>query len=145
MSAFQILQGIGLALNIFGLIREAGEQREAGDLQADLERTRVAAEEAETADLEAQKRVAARKLVGRQRAQFASAGVRQEGTPLLVQAQTLLDAEEDVLRIRATGEAKTFAFKIQAKRFRDIGRAKEKAALGKIGTSLITAAGGFIT
>ncbi len=142
MSTF--LQAIGLGLNIFGAIKEGREQSDEASLQADLEESRAIAEGARTADLEAHRRKQAARTVGAQKADYAHAGVRQEGTPLLVLQKTLLDAEEDVLRIKATGEAKTFGFKTQAKRFRDIGRQKKDSVFGKVGSSLITAAGDFI-
>ncbi len=141
MSTF--LQTVGLVLSITGALSEGSDQKSASEDQARLEESRAIAEEARTADLEAQRRRAARKLVGTQRAQFAASGLRQEGTPLLVQAQTLLDAEEDVARIKLTGESKVFTFKTQAKRFRDIGRQREQRGFGRAGTSLITAAGDF--
>ncbi len=139
------LQGLGTVLSIFGALGEGQQQKDEADLQAGLEESRAIAEATRTADLEAQRRRVGRKLAGKQKAQFAHAGLRQEGTPLLVMQQTLIDTEADVSRIKATGEFKSFAYRTQAKRFRDVGKAREQRGFGRAGTSLITAIGDFIT
>ncbi len=123
----------------------AGEAQKAqADVEASLAQAQAAQEELRTAEEEKLRRRDARRLIGRQRAGFAGAGViTSAGTPLLVMAETLLEAEEDVEAIRAGGSARASAFRNRAVTFREVGKSRQTAGRFRAGASLLSGLGTF--
>ena len=122
----------GIVLNVAGTLQAGQEQKRVAGIEAELGEAQAAQEEARTADEVLRRRRAAAKLASTQRTRFAAAGIDiSTGTPLLVVAETLLDAQEDVEAIRETGFAK-------AKTFRDFGRQAVRTSRIQAGSSLLT-------
>ena len=129
----------GTALDVVGTLTAGREAERVAGVEAELGEAQAAQERARTADEELRRRRAAVKLAGAQRAGFAAEGIDiSTGTPLLVVAETLLEAQEDVEAIRETGRAKAKTFKVKAQTFRDFGKAQLGVSRIRAGTSLLT-------
>ena len=140
LTAIAITAGrIGTALNIVGTLQAGQEQKRVANIEAELGEAQAAQEEARTADEVLRRRRAAAKLASTQRTRFAAEGIDiSTGTPLLVVAETLLDAQEDVEAIRETGFAKAKTFRSRAQTFRDFGRQAVRTSRIQAGSSLLT-------
>lgn len=131
---------IGTGFAAAGSLQQGLAGKAAGDANADLARIEgEAAFDAGLANELAQRRETAR-LLGRQRAGFAKAGVGLEGSPLLVMAETAAEGELLAQRERHRGEvARTRAANEAA-----IAKAEGRAALvGGVlgaGASILTGA-----
>ena len=129
----------GIVLNVAGTLQAGQEQKRVANIEAELGEAQAAQEEARTADEVLRRRRAAAKLASTQRTRFAAEGIDiSTGTPLLVVAETLLDAQEDVEAIRETGFAKAKTFRSRAQTFRDFGRSAVRTSRIQAGSSLLT-------
>ena len=128
-----------------GVLQAGSAEKDASDVEALLAEAQGAQEETRTAEEEKLRRKDARKLLAKQRAGFAGAGVTSAGTPLLVMAETLLDAEEDVIAIQTGGKARASAFRNRAQTFRDLGKSRQRAGRFRAGSTLLSGLGNFST
>lgn len=76
-----------------------------------------------------------RRILSAQRASYAASGLQMEGSPLLVQADTILASEENMARITlgqelTTNEAYRFGLE-KAEQYRDIGNAALEAGTAR--------------
>ncbi len=93
------------------------------------------------------------KLRSRQIAKFAKAGVKvDEGSPLLVLAETSLDAQEDMRFIQEGTDARAGSFRHNADTFRrsahtfrDIGRGRRSSSRLKAGQGLLSSIADYYT
>ena len=139
VGAGKLLPLIGTGLDIAGTL-QAGR---AVDEQSKLEQARAEQqalqEEIRGTEEERLRRKAGEKLEARQRAQFAKGGVKVgEGTPLLIMAETVLDATEDIEAIREGAKARASSFRFTGQTFRSIGKAQKTASKLKAGSSLLS-------
>lgn len=104
-----IVAGIGAATSIFSAIsgsqaQSSAESRNAAELARQSAETK-AAYERKAAD-EAKKHA---RVLATQRAMFGASGLSETGTPILVQMESLRESEEELERIRQTGETESSA------------------------------------
>ena len=111
---------------------------------AELARKQMAIAKTEKEIIEARHRREAEKTLAAQRAGWAKAGVSMEGTPLIVAAESMSEAELDALAIRyaSTVEqsqilAQAAGYEQQAQLERMRGRAARTAGYLGVGTSLL--------
>jgi hypothetical protein len=126
------------ALSAFGTLKAGEQQKKQSDVEALVAENQAAQEELRTAEQEALRRREARKLVARQKAGFAGAGVTSAGTPLLVMAESLMESEEDVEAIRATGRARAATFRDRGQQIRALGKSRRTASRFQAGSSLLS-------
>ncbi len=82
----------------------------------------------------------ARRRMATMRAQYAQAGVKMEGTPLLVMMNTAREVEKDLQRIKWGGEAQANAFQGEAGLQRMMGKQAYQQGVMGAGTTLLTGA-----
>jgi len=107
---------------------EAGEREE--EAQSDYARQQALQMQAAKKD-EMDRR---RRVLATQEARYAASGVEMEGTPLLVQAETIRESEENLRRIMLGG-----GYGISGAR--RAGEQAEKASYARMGSSLLQGAG----
>lgn len=88
---------VGAGVSVYSAIRAGEEEEKAAKREARRERF-AAAQRAEI------KRKEHQRLIARQRARYGAAGLTMEGTPLLVQIESMRESEEELARILAGGE-----------------------------------------
>ena len=81
-----------------------------------------------------------RRLRATQRAKYAKAGVKMEGSPLEVLADTQAQADLDEMLIRYGGQVSAGAYERQGMFSRQAGRSAETSGYIKAGTSLLAGA-----
>lgn len=106
-------------------------QRQAQKAQARTLEGNAAIARQEAAREESEIRRRNRQVLGRQRARFAKSGLKLEGTPLLVQADTAAEGEMDALAARRGGE-------VRANQLSDRSRALRGQAGASVGRTLLT-------
>lgn len=128
----------GTGMSIFGSLYSGSQQAAAAHTQAKLSRLQAEAED-ERASAEAGViRRKARELFSTQRAAYAASGVRLEGTPLLVMADTIRESERDILNVYKQTDARKLAFLTQAGVFEAAGKAAKTASYWNAGSTLLT-------
>ena len=134
----------GTGMSIFGSLYSGQQQAAAARTQAKLSKLQAAAEE-ERAGAEAGViRRKARELFSTQRAAYAASGVRLEGTPLLVMADTIRESERDILNVYKQTDARKLSFLTQAGVFEAAGSAARTASYINAGSTLLTSIGSGI-
>ncbi|KXK32101.1 MAG: hypothetical protein UZ01_00642 [Candidatus Brocadia sinica] len=134
----------GTGMSIFGSLYSGSQQAAAAHTQAKLSRLQAEAED-ERAQTEAGAiRRKARELFSTQRAAYAASGVRLEGTPLLVMAETIRESEKDILNLYKQADARKLAFITQAGVFEAAGKAAKTASYWNAGSTLLTNIGSGI-
>ena len=106
------------------LAEEAGEEVAAG---TEFEKARAERE--------------GKRLKSRQRAAYAKAGVRMEGSPLEVLADTQAELDLEQMVIEHGGYVQKRGYQRTAMWERQIGRSQERAGYIEAGTSLLASAG----
>ena len=104
--------------------------RQVAQNQATLARQQAALEEETTREKQ-------RRFMAAQRAAFGAAGVTEEGSPLLVMADTARQAERDLQLIRYGGEVSAAGFEAQAGLQRFYARQAERTGAIGAGVSLL--------
>lgn len=128
----------GTGMSIFGSLQAGGQQAAAAHTQAKLSKLQAEATE-ERAGVEAASiRRKARELFSAQRAGYAASGVRLEGTPLLVMADTIRESERDVRNLYKQADARKLAYMTQAGMFEAAGKAAKTASYWNAGSTLLT-------
>jgi len=95
-----ILATVSTGAAIYGTMQQAkAEKRVAGQEERAAEQAKKIA--AQRADDEAKRHKA---ILATQKARYAASGVTMEGSPLLVQMESLRESEEQLKRIREGGE-----------------------------------------
>lgn len=134
----------GAGMSIFGSLFSGSQQAAAARTQAKLSRLQAEAEE-ERAGSEANViRRKARELFSTQRAAYAASGVRLEGTPLLVMAETIRESEKDIVNVYKQADARKLAWLTQADMFDAAGKAARTASYWQAGSTLLTSIGSGI-
>lgn len=90
------------AYSAYSSYRAGREEKKEHKRAAAQERLRAH----QRADIEAKRH---RRVIASQRARYGAAGLTMEGTPLLVEMESLRESEEELTRIRAGGEAGALA------------------------------------
>lgn len=136
---------IGTGVSVVGSIMQGKQEAEAAKAQARLSELQ-ADEELKRGDREENNiRREAAKLIGHQRAAYAASGVRLEGSPLLVMAQTIQDSEKDILMLQKETDAKALAYKMQSRIFEDTASAAKTSSYFRAGSTLLTGVSSGIT
>jgi hypothetical protein len=140
MTGVEMLAAGSAIVGAVGAIQQGKAQQSMANYNADV--AERAAENAKVAAAfeESAQRSRADKFRSTQRALFAKSGVTQEGSPLLVEADTAAQAEQDALAIRFSGSAAEARAKSQAAMSRMGGRVAKQASMYKAGTSLLSGA-----
>ena len=129
----------GTALDVIGTLQAGRAVDEQSKAEQALAEGQALQEELRGVEEERLRRKEADKLEARQRTQFAGAGVKVgEGTPLLIMAETVLDATEDIKAIREGTKARASTFRFTGQTFRSIGKAQKSASRFKAGSSLLS-------
>ena len=130
----------GLVLGALGTISQGIAAERAGEFQARVaeQNARIARERAEVEEVE--KRRENVWILGAQRASFSKAGVRLEGTPLLVQEETAAEGEFDALTVLFGGKLSESRELARAQAARFGGQASRTSSFFGAGKTLLTAA-----
>ena len=119
----------GTAYSVFQQ-NKAGEQRAAADTRA-AEQARTKATQLYE-DTEQQHR----RIIARQRAIYGASGLTEEGSPLLVRAESLKESKEQLRRITEAGANQSAAYLEEAQNALDVGKAEGiKSILGGVGSA----------
>lgn len=135
------LQGFGTVISVLGILQGGREQAAAAKTQAKLATIQAEAEDDRATAEAGMVRKRARELFSSQRAAYASSGVRLEGTPLLVMADTIRESERDIANIYKQADARKLAWRTQAGVFEVAGSAAKTASYWNAGSTLLTGAG----
>lgn len=114
------------AVSTIGAISQANAAAQAAEYNAAVARQEAAAEEA-------RRRREAERQMGQIRAGRAKSGVTVEGSPLIVLADSAMEAEIDALNARWTGETSAKLYKMEA-------RSARRAGIYNAGASLLSGA-----
>jgi hypothetical protein len=129
----------GTALSAIGTIQAGRAESGAASAEAELAEAQASQEGLREAEQERLIRKSAKELQGRQRAAAAASGVRVgTGTPLLIQADTLLTAEEDIATLKANTDVAKSRFRSSAQTFKEIGKSRRTASRFKAGSSVLS-------
>lgn len=112
------LTGVAAAGGVANAVMTNSAER----FNADLSEQRATQERAAAKDSADRHRLKVRALIGSQRAGFAKAGVRMEGTPANILADTAAQGEKDALLIMHGGELRARDAEARAKASRFAGR-----------------------
>ena len=132
------LAAVGTGVAVVGALSQGKAASEASKAQAKLSGLQAEAEIRRGDQEEAALRRRTRLLIGQQRAGYSAAGVRLEGTPLLVTAQTLTDSEKDILNLNKETDAKALAYRFGAATYETAASAARTASYWSAGASLLT-------
>lgn len=137
------LSAIGTGMGVFGALSQGRAESGAALAQAKLGRLQADAE-VQRGDAEADAmRREARALIGRQRAGYSAAGVRLEGTPLLVVADTLSQSEQDIANLNKQTDARALAYRFGARSSESTASSAITGSYWKAGSSLLTGGAGI--
>jgi hypothetical protein len=129
-----IIPIVSIAASVAGTIYSSVEKSHAErKIEHQAERT-AAQTRAAAAQSAADEEKRHRRILATQRARYAASGVEMEGSPLLVQMESLKESEEQLRRIREGGE-------IQALSAEELAQAAGQRAQTAITSGLITATG----
>ena len=134
-----VLAVVGTAATVYSTVRagkaesKAESERAAHEARAAEQARKIAAQRAE----DETKRHKA--ILGTQKARYAASGVTMEGSPLLVQMESLRESEEQLRRIREGGEVEYMTHKELAQA---AGRRAGEATRSGYVTALGQGAGG---
>ena len=139
MSAGAVIQGVGMVAKGIGSYMQSMHQADVMDfnsrqgfIDATISR--------QNADAKAKAlRKSGRQLTGSQRTSYAKSGLRLEGTPLEVMAESIENIELDAISTRQQGEFQARQQEVQAKYQEDMADHTRKTALF---TAVLGAAGG---
>ena len=131
---------IGLLVSAGSMVYSAQERKKAAEYTAKL--AEEAGEESTAmAGIEAERhRDKIRRLQASQRASYAKSGVKLEGSPLEVLADTAAQADLDEMIIKHGGQAESSAYGAQAMLARMKGNSASTAGYLKAGSSLLAGA-----
>lgn len=114
------------------------QQNQAAKKSAEIAEDAARATENKAAYDEAAHRERVKKIISSQRALYASAGVTEEGSPLLVMEDTAKQGEMDALAIRYGGDVAAAQARSQANLYKLQGKQASNASYLRAGTSLLT-------
>lgn len=129
---------IGAGLGAIGSIAQGNAASAVGEYNAQVAQNNATAERQRAAYEAGMTRDRVRRVMGAQKAAFASSGLDiQSGTPLAVFGDTAKQGELDVLARLYGGEAAATAYQNDAARMRAEGKAQQKAGYIGAASSLI--------
>src|SRR5574337_722926 len=137
--------GIGTVVSAAGSIMSGKREAEAAKAQARLSELQADAELKRGDREEANMRREAARLISQQRAAYAASGVRLEGSPLLVMAQTIQDSEKDILMLQKETDAKALAYRMQSRIFEDTASTARTSSVFRAGSTILTGIGSGIS
>lgn len=139
-----VAAGVGAVASAWGSIQAGRQQQATAKFNAELETQRARAEMESAAYEEKQVRRERSRLLSRQAALYGKAGVKMEGSPLDVMAETAAESELEALMTRKYGAVKAGQALSQAQIDRFMGRAGAQAGYLRAGTTLLTAGGSLL-
>ena len=132
---------IGTGMSAYGQIQQGKSQAAQAEYNAKLAKRNAKAAK-ENAVYEArQKRRGTARLIGKQRALYAKAGVTMEGSPLDVLQETAAQGEMDALMIERGYAQQETAYKSQAKLAKMRARNYKQQGYLAAGSTLLTGGG----
>jgi hypothetical protein len=140
-----VFQGIGAELSAAGDIQEGKAIRQAEEINAQLAEQDADLQEQVARARAGETREEARRTRAAQRARFAKAGIDpDQGSPLLLQAETLEQGEKAALQEEFFGSAGASRFRTEAAQRRAAGAFAEKRGRFKAGQTLLTGISGSV-
>jgi hypothetical protein len=134
----------GTAVSAYGSIQAGRQAEETAKFNAALEAQKARAEMESAAYEEKQSRRERSRLLSRQAALYGKAGVKMEGSPLDVMAETAAEGELEALMIRKYGATKAQQAMSQAQIDRYMGRTARTTGYMRAGTTLLTEGGSLL-
>jgi hypothetical protein len=135
------MTAIGTGVSAYGQIQQGKSQAAQAEYNAKLAK-RNAKSARESAEYEArQKRRGTARLIGRQRALYAKAGVTMEGSPLDVLQETAAQGEMDALMIERGYAQQEAAYKSQSELAKMRARNYRQQGYFGAGSTLLTGGG----
>lgn len=131
---------VGAVTSAAGAMQQGAAQQNMANYNAAVAEREAESARRAAAFEESAQRDRAEKVKSTQRALFAKSGVTPEGSPLLVEADTAQQAEQDALAIRYSGSVAEARAKSQAALDRMQGKVAKQAGYFKAGSSLLTGA-----
>lgn len=143
MAVSMAVAAAGAGVQAIGQYQQAKSEAQWHEYNAKVaEMNAIAAKQ--QAEYEEQKhRRETERILSRQRALYGKAGVRLEGSPLLVMEETAAEAEMDALAIRRGGYIQSERYKSEAGIERMKAQSTRRAGAYKAGTTLLTGTGDF--
>lgn len=143
-AALPVFAGIavaGTAVSAYGQLQAGNAQRDAAEFNARTAEINAAQSEAATIDQLQQLARRTRITDSKQRAGYAKAGVKREGTPLEVLTETANLADKDAYRLREQGRLAVQGFQTQAAQARHAGKVAQTNSRIGAGSTLLTGFG----
>jgi uncharacterized protein involved in type VI secretion and phage assembly len=131
---------LGAAMSAWAQMEAGKTAEKTGEYNAQVAAADAAAAKESAAYEEKKHRIEAQKLQARQRARYAKAGVKFEGTPLMVMEESQAEAEEEALMIRRQGEVAAQRYWSQGRIARKQGKIARRTGYLMAGATLLTGA-----
>ena len=123
------------------MIYSAQQQRKTADYRAQLAEEAGEEVKAGTEVDKARAEREGKRLLARQRAMYAKSGVKMEGSPLEVLADTQAELDLDQMIIEHGGQSRASAYERKGMFLRQAGRSAQQASYIRAGASLLESGG----
>lgn len=131
---------VGTGVSAYSAIEQGQAQKKAADENAAIAEANAQAAEDKAKYDEAQHREKVKRLLSSQRALYGASGVDMEGSPLMVQADTLDQGNMDALAIRKGGSVAAAEQRSMANLYRMQGKSARTSSYLSAGSTLLSGA-----
>jgi len=131
------------AVSVYSAVTSGGEASKAEDRNAAVLAEQAAQARKAAALKAADEEKRHRRIISTQQAGYAGQGLEPEGTPLLVQMESLKESEEQLRRIREGGEIEATGLLEESKWREYLGGKAKEASYWTAGQSLLKGASGI--
>ena len=135
-----VIAGIGVVVGSVGAVVSADASRKAANYNADVAEANAVAIKNQNEANEKAHREQIKKILSTQRALYGRSGVTMEGSPLLVQMDTVEQGELDALAIRYGGDVAAAKERSMANLYKMQGQQASTMGAINAGTTLLSGA-----
>jgi Flp pilus assembly protein TadB len=143
-----VITAVSAGFSAYSSIKQGETQKEAAEENEKIAFANAQAIEEKAKYDEEMHREKVKKILKSQRALYGGAGVDMEGSPLMVQADTMEQGELDAMAIRRGGDVAAAEQRSMARLYKMQGKAALQKGYYSAGSSLLSAgssiAGGFV-
>jgi Flp pilus assembly protein TadB len=132
-----VVAAVGAGTSAYSSIKQGEAQKEAAEENAKIAEANARAAQEKAAYDEEMHRERVKKILKSQRALYGASGVDMEGTPMIVQADTMEQGELDALAIRRGGDVAAAEQRSMARLYKMQGKSALKQGYYSAGSSLL--------
>ncbi len=134
-----IVSVVAAGVSAYSAVKQGEAQKEAAEANEEIALANAQAIQEKAKYDEEMHREKVKKILKSQRALYGGSGVDMEGTPLMVQADTMEQGELDAMAIRRGGDVAAAEQRSMAKLYKMQGKAAQKQGYYSAGSSLLSA------